>query len=98
MGASGAEHWADLSATSPDGRTILVDICVSHDVVDEEQVISTNAKVLDTSPSEAFLFVMPKTNNVASELAQSYNIRLIEGISVEDLMMSFERGFPLQTV
>lgn len=98
FGSSGALHWAALSATGPDGRTILVDIHVSHDTVDEEPVISTYAKVLDTSPSQTFLLVMPKVNNAASELAKSYDISLIEGVSVEDLITKFKEQFPLKPV
>lgn len=89
LGMSGAEHMADLSATAPDGRTVLVDIYVSHDIVDEAPVISTYVKVLDTSPSQTYLFVMPKVTGSARELANSYKIGLIEGISVDDLIEKF---------
>lgn len=98
VGDSGVEHWVALSAVHPDGRTMLVDIHVSHDVVDEGPVISTYAKVLDTSPSEAYLLVMPRANLAAGELAKSYGIRLIEGISVDDLVMKFEEAFPVKAV
>ena len=102
VGSSGAEYWAPLSAIGPDGKTIMVEIFVSHDLVDEEPVISAYAKILDTSPSQTFLLVMPKANRAANELAKSYGIKLIEGVSVDDLIMEFiiefDRVFPIKTV
>ena len=98
IGESGAEHVADITATGPDGRKFIVDVIISHDLVNEEPVISTYAKVLDTTPTETFLLVMPKATAVARELAESYKIKLVEGISADELSANFVKALNLLTV
>ena len=84
-GASGAEHRASLSATL-NGRTrILVDVYASAEMIGGDEVINTYAKVLDTSPSRACIVCLPGATQFARNLAQFYNIGLIEVASVGEV-------------
>ena len=101
-GESGAEHTATLSAISDNSPRVILDTYASGEKIGEEEVINTYTKVLDTSPSKAFIICLPGATELARRLAILYKIGLVEGSSVEEVVgnlsiVAVETGNPAQT-
>jgi len=84
-GESGTEHTASISANGPEHPKLLLDTYAPGRKIGEEQVINTYTKVLDTSPTQAFIICVPGATDSAQRLAQLYRIGLIEGSSIEEI-------------
>ena len=85
-GDSGAEHTATISATSDSNAKVILDTYLSNEKIGEEEIINTYTKVLDTSPSEAYIVCLPGATELARRLAILYKIGLVEGSSVEEVV------------
>lgn len=85
-GESGAEHTASLSATADPNARVILDAYSSGEKIGEEEVINTYTKVLDTSPSRAYIVCLPGATDLARKLAGIYKIGLVEGSSIDEIV------------
>ena len=85
-GESGTEHTASLSATADPNARVILDTYSSGEKIGEEEVINTYTKVLDTSPSRAYIVCLPGATDLARRLAGIYKIGLVEGSSVDEVV------------
>jgi len=92
VGMSGVEHVVDLYSLSPHGTRVILEVEVSDSPVDAHPVLSTYIKVLDTNV-KGVLAVMPSATSSARDLAASYKITLIEGMSTEDVISRAVEAF-----
>jgi len=85
-GESGAEHTASLSATADPNARVILDAYSSAEKIGEEEVINTYTKVLDTSPSRAYIVCLPGATDLARKLAGLYKIGLVEGGTIDEVV------------
>ncbi len=86
-GESGVEHSFDILARN-DGRRTVFDIVTGRDSVDETAVITFFAKALDVAHDESVLISVPKASERAKRLCKLYNIALVEGDSIDEILAS----------
>jgi len=79
VGRSGARHEFALAVQSQrGGAKVVVDTVLSLKGVEDVQVLSFYAKVFDLSPEHALLCVSPHLGPSGKELADEYNITVLE--------------------
>ncbi len=84
-GKSGVSHIFDLSAAKGEER-LLMDVVRSETEVGEQSVITMFAKVYDLPPpSRGVLVAMPHLGKTARQLANLYQITIIEGGDAEEV-------------
>lgn len=79
VGKSGVKHEFAFAVGGEDRRpTVVADVELSVNEVDEMKVLSFYVKVFDVSPEHAILCVSPKLGERAKELAKEYKLEVIE--------------------
>jgi len=86
-GESGTEHSFDIVAFAAGKRTVF-DIVTGRESVDETAVIAFFAKALDVAHDECILICLPKASDRARSLSKLYNIGLVEGNSITEILAS----------
>lgn len=91
-GESGTKHSFDIVAFAAGKRTVF-DIVTAKEAVDETAVIAFFAKALDVAHEECILICLPRASDRARTLSKLYNIGLIEGSNVSEVIGSLAALF-----
>ncbi len=86
-GESGIEHPFDIAA-EVGGKYTLFDIRTHDESVSETEIMGFFAKVTDVAHREAILIAVPRASEYARRLSRPYNITLVEGDNINEVLAS----------
>ncbi|MEM3088922.1 MAG: hypothetical protein QXP20_07400 [Candidatus Bathyarchaeia archaeon] len=92
-GVSGVIHEVDI-ASSPNHelreKLIVIEVRTADIVVDSQEIMNFAAKIFDLKPSSAVFIAIPKLDEEAAKLANSYGIIVIEAIDIAEAVKRLE--------
>jgi DNA-directed RNA polymerase subunit RPC12/RpoP len=86
IGKSGTMHSFDIVGIDKSGNTLVVDVAISKEALNESVILNTFVKVLDTNPAKKLLVCIPGLIESAKKLAPLYGITVLEGTSVSEII------------
>ncbi|MDD1776421.1 MAG: hypothetical protein LUP94_03600, partial [Candidatus Methanomethylicus sp.] len=89
-GKSGYQHTFSAVGTDKSGKFYAFDVAVSNALIEESVVLNMFAKILDTKPEMSYLVCMPGINENGKKIAAVYDIKLVEGKSMEEIMKALK--------
>jgi hypothetical protein len=92
-GVSGVVHEVDI-ASSPDPelkeKLILIEARTADIAVNSQEIMNFAAKIFDLKPSSAVFIAIPKLDEAAAKLANSYGITVIEAADIAEAVKQLE--------
>jgi predicted Mrr-cat superfamily restriction endonuclease len=92
-GVSGVVHEVDI-ASSPDPelkeKLILIEARTADIAVNSQEIMNFAAKIFDLKPSSAVFIAIPKLDEAAAKLANSYGITVIEATDIAEAVKQLE--------
>jgi hypothetical protein len=86
-GKSGIWHQFDIAAEVGGNRTLL-DVRMDKVTVSETEVMIFFAKTMDVAHEEAVLVAVPRMSEEGRSLIRTYNVDLVEGDSIDEILAS----------